>query len=686
MKRLAWLAILGAALSGSSWAASAGCVVSAAAPQLRASGIAEVIGDVVLDCPAGMPSWSLNGNLVFYLPANVTNAVDTAGAAIGATVAVDTGAGYVNLAAAGTPQGHLISFNGVTVPAPGGVAFSLRVSGIRMDVSALGQGTDSVTAYFSSFLQVDRSVVVVGYKTTALYASISDAGIPCTGSYFPLGLTLSNLFLSGTTFASTRFTEGYGNAFGSGVRLLVRYSGLPGAARLVVPTLLAGSSAVTPTSGGDLGLPQAVGRYLPGSGTLLLGLVTGANAQGAGGTVTAAPTGFTAVDLNDVRELSVSGGAATAVYEVLDSSVIARESVQFPVFVAVPNVTTVSYGTETVTMAPVSTVHEASTSAPVPRFVETEPASDCSVLGDCSASWFPHLEISNTGVALRGVAGSSLSGNSAYVNVYNTGGGLMAWNVSTTYTEGSGWLSVSQSSSVNSGSLIITGHPDKLPAGIYHASIAVGAGTAGSAAIAVTYTVSDSGTNPGPVISAVVNAASMQSAALVPGSISTLWGAYFASDATVTFDGTAGRVLYADASQINVVVPVGLASATARVVVTANGLTGTALTWPVAAAVPAIFPGAAVNADGSANSASNPALRGAALTVFATGFPAGQGASARMGGVSATGFSVSQDSNGVLTGIVTIPTSLDAGSTTLTLCTVSVTPAVCTDPYSITLR
>ena len=47
----------------------------------------------------------------------------------------------------------------------------------------------------------------------------------------------------------------------------------------------------TPTSGGDLNLPQAVGQYVPGSGTLLLVRVTGADASGAGGFPVTAPQG-----------------------------------------------------------------------------------------------------------------------------------------------------------------------------------------------------------------------------------------------------------------------------------------------------------------------------------------------------------------------------------------------------------
>ena len=104
------------------------------------------------------------------------------------------------------------------------------------------------------------------------------------------------MFAAGTAFASTRISESFGNAFlpraageDNGTRFLVDYSGFPANATLYLPDLVAGSDALVPTAGGDLGLPQAVGQYVPGSGTLLLARVVGADATGAGGTPVPVP-------------------------------------------------------------------------------------------------------------------------------------------------------------------------------------------------------------------------------------------------------------------------------------------------------------------------------------------------------------------------------------------------------------
>ena len=50
----------------------------------------------------------------------------------------------------------------------------------------------------------------------------------------------------------------------SGTRVLVRYSNVPAGARIFVPDVIAGSSAVEPTSGGDLGLPPPRPAAKPG--------------------------------------------------------------------------------------------------------------------------------------------------------------------------------------------------------------------------------------------------------------------------------------------------------------------------------------------------------------------------------------------------------------------------------------
>src|SRR6185369_15407358 len=143
-------------------------------------------------------------------------------------------------------------------------------------------------------------------------ATLYDRGITCVGSPSPATFTLANLFAAGTAFASTRLTEGYAGAFetkqpgaDNGVRFLIKYSGFPSNAHIYVPDAVAGSNAAVPTSAGDLGVPQNIGQYVPGSNTLVLVLVNGADASGAGGFQVFPPSGSGAQTLNSASEVTL---------------------------------------------------------------------------------------------------------------------------------------------------------------------------------------------------------------------------------------------------------------------------------------------------------------------------------------------------------------------------------------------
>jgi uncharacterized protein (TIGR03437 family) len=95
----------------------------------------------------------------------------------------------------------------------------------------------------------------------------------------------------------------------------------------------------------------------------------------------------------------------------------------------------------------------------------------------------------------------------------------------------------------------------------------------------------------------------------------------------VFFDGIAAPLLYAQSQQINVQVPWELSgAATTRVHVESNGASTEIITVPLAPSRPAFFygdyvthQGAILNANGTLNSVSNPAVRGSAVAIFGTG-------------------------------------------------------------------
>jgi len=163
----------------------------------------------------------------------------------------------------------------------------------------------------------------------------------------------------------------------------------------------------------------------------------------------------------------------------------------------------------------------------------------------------------------------------------------------------------------------------------------------------VVYGVLGPSASPGAgTISAVVNSASFVEGAVAPGELVTIFGANMgpaaetgaeldvdghissiAQSTSVLFDGVAAPLLYTSSSQINAVVPFGVAGPTTKIQVMYQGNAVASITVPVQAASPAVFaldgsgggPGAILNQDGSVNSGSNPAARGSVVVLYATG-------------------------------------------------------------------
>ena len=126
----------------------------------------------------------------------------------------------------------------------------------------------------------------------------------------------------------------------------------------------------------------------------------------------------------------------------------------------------------------------------------------------------------------------------------------------------------------------------------------------------------------------LVHAATMLPGPIAPSEIITIFGNSFAPGQTqLMFDGAPATVFYSSKNQINALAPASLAvDATTEITIQANGATVADFYANTTTAVPGIFttsdgtgPAAAVNEDGSINSASNPATRGSVVSLYATG-------------------------------------------------------------------
>src|SRR5260370_15927850 len=315
--------------------------------------------------------------------------------------------------------------------------------------------------------------------------------------------SLASFLASLAIFNSTRVTEGFADAFNprsapqnlnanSGTRIIVHYSGFADTAPLVGPDGIAGSDAVQPTAAGDFGFVPSGGCYAPNvNGSLLLARVVGTDANGAGGSVAyvPGPPGSGVVNLDSMSELTIANGQAFSVYEVVDADPNAIEFAQFPTVLGLaPGASTGVQTFETVSLAPVSTVYTASSTDPIPRYQALAPATDCNLLNDCGAAYFPKLFVDTT--PLQYTAQAGVAYQVAYTRVNNQGGGNMLWNVGVRYTNGSGLLRVDPLSGINNATIPVEALPGSLSGGIYNTTLTVDAGPiAGSRVIPITLTV-----------------------------------------------------------------------------------------------------------------------------------------------------------------------------------------------------
>jgi uncharacterized protein (TIGR03437 family) len=605
---------------------------------VRAEGLTERLGDILLQCSGAVPGAVFSGNFTLFFPVSVTNRVDGNNLTRDATVFVDLGSGEVPTGIAGQVSGNSISFNGIAYAAPPSGKINLRISGVRAAMNQLGLTSAvpaAVMASLSTQLTVDQSQLVVAYSQAGMLSSMSSTGISCYGSPVPDTLDLPNLFAAGTAFASTRVTEGFATAFearaagvDTGTRFLVKYTGFPSTAHIYIPDAVAGSDAIQPTSGGDMNLPQAVGQYVPGSGALVLVRVTGADATGAGGYAVAPPQGAGPVTLGSVSEVPLTNGAGYAVYEVAAANPNIQETAQFPTFISLPRFTPPAVAQETIALAPVSTVTTASATAPLPRFAAVAEQSDCQIFGDCAAPVVsvPKLLIQAPPIHISAVAaGGAMTSAGGSIGIHNAGGGNMGWSLSVIYQGGTGWLVFDPPSGTNDNTVKVTANTTTLPAGIWQATVIVNAGAAGSNSVAVFLTVTAPPPPPAPsvVVSQVLNAATLQVAPLVSGSLATLMGSHLSGKSVaVTFDGIAATLIYTSDTQINLQVPSALGPrSSTSLVVTVDGVSSTPQTIPMAVAWPAVFPHGVLNQDNRENTPSTAAKSGDILQIYATGIP-----------------------------------------------------------------
>jgi uncharacterized protein (TIGR03437 family) len=680
----------------------------------------------------------LSGNLTVALPVSVTNRVGSTNLATDAIVYADLGTGFTPLPLAAQVTNQLVVVNGLNVTVPASGAFGLRISNIRAAIAQLGAApnlTVQVPAqitFAGGSLPVNTSVVTVGYIQQGLLSTLFNRGlITCAGSPVPSTISMAGLFSAGTFFTTSRVTEAFASAFqprgageDTGTRFLIRFTGAPASMRFFVPDYVAGSDAAAQTAGGDMGVPQSGGSYAPGSGTLLLARVDGADANGAGGTALAAPAGAGAISLTTATEIYVAGGTAYAVYEVLDANPAQQESAQIPVFVGLPTLSAAASVQETLSLAPLSNVTTASATAPVPRFsASLAPGQACSAVGDCGANDYPNLVVDAAPIQFTAIVGGAVQQLWGYVRVLNTGGGVMPWTANIQYVNGSGWAFVDPASGVNLGSARVTADAKGLAVGTYKANLVITAGQQ-TGTVPITLTVlpvpggtgatastgasagSTSSSNPTATppgstptappapsvsINKIVNAATFESTPLVAGSVGTVMGANLAGKSvSITLDGLAATLLYTSANQINLVVPAGLRGKnSATMIATVDGVNSAPQTVILAPAWPAVFAHGVLNQDNSVNGPDAAATAGGILQIYATGIPDGATVSVEIAGqknLVPLYAGAAPDVPGVQQVNVAVPDGVNAGNASLVVCAAAGGQQFCSPAFHLVVR
>jgi uncharacterized protein (TIGR03437 family) len=624
---------------------SLNCTTLSSPSPVRGEGITERVGDIALVCSGGTPGAHITGNFSVILNVPITNRLAPNSAnVVGVSFTVDNGSGEQPIGTQGTLGApNALTFSGVSFTlSPTGTA-TLRLANIRANASQLMLASNATIQAFltNGFLAVQNNQLIVGVVFRGLYAGFSGKLI-CAQGGSPLAddtRSLASFLQSRSAFSTTRVTEGFNDAFSprgdfanmnadTGTRIMVRYSGFPQGARLFVPSVIAGSDAVQPTGGGDFGVPASGGQYAPGgNGSLLLARVPSADANGAGGVPVYSPgaPGSGTVAFDGMSEVSLPNGAGAVVFEVVDANPFIKESAQFPTFLSVPPALNgVSVQTsEDVSFAPVSTVTVATATDPIPRFEQISAPPDCTVVGDC-ALYFPRLTVDQTSLQYTAQAGGGIQGSTVLID--NAANGVMDWNTTIQYTNGSGWLRVSPTSGVNGQRIIVNALPGSLSPGTYNATLTVDAGpAAGTRNIPITFVITAAPPPPPvvpvPNIAAAVNAATFAAGPLAAGSLATLSGTKLSGNSvTVTFDGLPAQILYDSSTQVNVLVPSALGSkSSAQLVVNVDGNASPPLSVNLVPFAPGIFQNGILNQDNSVNSANRPAAPGSVIQIFATG-------------------------------------------------------------------
>src|SRR5581483_1743728 len=163
------------------------CAVTSVPAEVRAEGLTEPLGDILIQCSGSTPGAVLTGNLTVALPVSVTNRVDSTNLATASVVFADLGTGFTPLPNTAQISNNLVVVNGLNITVPASGSYALRVSNIRGNASAFGTNPALSTpiqaqlSFTNGSLPVNQSSVTVAYVEQGLLATLYNRGsITCS--------------------------------------------------------------------------------------------------------------------------------------------------------------------------------------------------------------------------------------------------------------------------------------------------------------------------------------------------------------------------------------------------------------------------------------------------------------------------------------------------------------------------
>ena len=422
------------------------CTATAVAPIVRSEGTSELVGDILITCHNSSPSAGfeprgfVEADLQLTLGVSASNRVDFgAGAEVADAVLVVnekhcsepsatrrfTECGTGNATVQDPTFGRRVNRSTIqwtrfALPIPGAAIGSvstpagpvadcrgrygqrggchpptttIRLTNLRANVAELrvvgqsGSGSLPIEASLSiraadAAVQIDGSQLQVAQAAPGILATAvaPDAGRLCS---------------HGDTTAEVTVSEGFASAFKArgGARLR---TGDPGWVAAFYPgTVDGGALPATRIRLSLSNLPDAVQVSVPngiacstapGSGRLQLGLVSGADARGEGGSASTGQSGQTTIR-------SPGSTAAVAVYEVLSADPLVTETCRIPVEISRPQRSSASLAPAQVRvalrLAPVSAGLDVASAGPTQRFVDSNPLPRSTFgLSSCGTSLF----------------------------------------------------------------------------------------------------------------------------------------------------------------------------------------------------------------------------------------------------------------------------------------------------------